>query len=111
MYGSAGQGGETELEQAVAVGSKESAARTEGGDTFRQGADEFRTGMEAQDDRMFERGGEQLVLDHQRGHAHQGHGVLVIAAPVRADVEHADDLALVVGDWDAEQVRKWFAAR
>jgi hypothetical protein len=41
---------------------------------------------------------EHLVLDHQRRHAHQGHRVLVEAAPVAADVEHADHVAAVVGD-------------
>jgi hypothetical protein len=70
----------------------------ERGDAFHERADELGPGVEVQGDRVFESGGEQLVLDHQCRHPHQGHGVLVEAAPVAADVEHADDRAMVVDD-------------
>ena len=90
---------EAQLEQAVAVGGEEASARAERRDSLHQRADEFRARMEVQGDRVLESGREHLVFDHQRRHPHQGHRMLVVAAAVAADVEHADHVAAVVGDW------------
>ncbi len=89
---------QSELEQAVAVGGQEAAAGAERGYAFHQRADEFRPDVEVQRDRVFKGGGKQLVLYHQRRHAHQGHGVLVEAALVARNVEHTDHVAKMVGD-------------
>ena len=49
-----------------------------------------------QGNRILEGRRKQLILDHLRRHAHQGHRVLVVAALIAGDIEHADDFALVI---------------
>ena len=85
---------QAELELRAAIRGQKAAVAGEGSDAFHQGTEKFRAAMKCDLQGFAERVGKQMILDHLHGHFCERHGVLVIAAMVARDVEHADEIAV-----------------
>ena len=84
---------DAQLVQRASVGTQKFAVGVDHQNAFEQSANEFHTAVKVQAQLVVEVVRQPMVFNHARRHAHQTHGVLVIAAVVAGDVEHAQHLA------------------
>ena len=84
---------QAELLERAAVGADELAVLAHRQDALHQRADELDPAVEVQPHDVAVVVGQPVVLDHARAHLHQAHRVLVVAALVAGDIEHAQDVA------------------
>ena len=92
---------QAQLKLGAAVGRQKTSVQREDDDAFDQSAQEFRAAMKVNPHGVGKHIGKHVVFDHLRRHAHQRHGVLVVAALIARHVQCAHDLAVGVKDGGA----------